>query len=713
MRLTRAARQAADPSVAFPGPLQAGVRLPGAARTGGMPRPSQVPVPGQTSRRAGTAPAPARRMQLRPSGALAGAAPLLARPSAIPEGPVLDVLRGPGYPLAPLVREEMETRLGADFSQVRVHVGSAARAAAAEASARAYTVGDNVVLGASADKNALAHELVHVLQQRQGPVAGTDQGNGLKVSDPSDRFEREAAVTAAQAMSGSAAAFPLGRRPGGPKPGPAAQLRPNRPSLQRLPVGITQAGGPVYPRPVDLYADLGLEPEHELIDLATLERWWVDDQRHGFISLPAAAAAVRAARSQPGRIPPTPGRARFSVDPRTVADDIAQRAITSFTLSVQTGPGLGDLKDRIHQFNRYRRNPSAIDLSQALGNVMRTGSRIRLRFPSATGEVMYVITENYELIIGARSGRQHDLPHPALISGEDPTVLSAGIVKFAAGRIMKVEINASGHFKPNAPSSVEVSAALFNQLPPWAFHPEFEGFSVFGHQHPPLGLLPGPPREEEAAPFDIAEGPEERGSIATPAIAAQSDKVRLDQLVNLTSGKKPWKRRLKEAQGWLKNDLVDSKAEPGLAAVFSPQMSADYQTLLAALQAIAGGKGPRFQALARDPVSKRLAGQLRQVLKNLMYTPKNAQDQLKNDLAGLEARPGLAAVFSPQMSADYQTLLAALQAIDARDLRLQALAGDEVYLRLAGQLEQELTTLRADAATEAEEAEAAEAEAAD
>jgi Domain of unknown function (DUF4157) len=499
-----------------------------------------------------------------------------------------------------------------------------------EASARAYTVGDHVVLGKGADKNALAHELVHVLQQRQGLVAATDQGNGLKVSDPSDRFEREAAATGAQAMSGSAAAFPVGRRPAGLQPAPVAQLRPARPSVQRLPVDITQTDGPVYPRPSDLYADLGLDREHELVDLATLDRWWMDDERHEFSSVREAAAAVRAARSQPERIPPTPGRARFSVDPRTVADDIAQRAITSFTLSVHTGPGLGDLKDRIHQFNSYRRNPNAINLSQALGDLMRGSARIRLVFPSRTGEVMYVITENYELIIGARSGRQRDLPHPALIGEEDPTVLSAGIVHFADGRIMKVEINASGHFKPNAPSSVEVSAALFNQLPPWAFHPQFEGFSVFGHQHSPLGLLPGPPREEEAAPFDIVEGPEERGSMeATSAIAAQSDKGRLDQLVNLTSGKKTWKRRLKEAQDWLKNDLVDSKAEPGLVAVFSPQMLADYQTLLTALRAI-----------------------------------------------------------------------------DARDLRLPALADHEVYLPLAGQLEQELSTLRANAATEAEEAEA-------
>jgi hypothetical protein len=47
----------------------------------------------------------------------------------------------------------------------------------------------------------LAHELTHVVQQRSGPVDGTATGTGVRVSDPSDRFEREAAATAERAMS--------------------------------------------------------------------------------------------------------------------------------------------------------------------------------------------------------------------------------------------------------------------------------------------------------------------------------------------------------------------------------------------------------------------------------------------------------------------------------------------------------------------------------
>ncbi|MEV0633424.1 DUF4157 domain-containing protein [Streptomyces sp. NPDC050619] len=116
---------------------------------------------------------------------------------------VQDVLRTGGRPLDNSTRTEMEARLGADFSDVRIHTGSTARASAAEIGARAYTSRDHVVLGdGGGDKHTLAHELTHVIQQRQGPVAGTDNGTGLRLSDPADDFEREAEATATRVMSG-------------------------------------------------------------------------------------------------------------------------------------------------------------------------------------------------------------------------------------------------------------------------------------------------------------------------------------------------------------------------------------------------------------------------------------------------------------------------------------------------------------------------------
>ncbi|MGW1293661.1 eCIS core domain-containing protein [Streptomyces sp. NPDC002533] len=115
---------------------------------------------------------------------------------------VHDVLRAPGRPLDAPLREEMESRLGSDFSDVRLNTDSVARASAAEVGARAYTSGSHVVIGdGGGDKHTLAHELTHVIQQRQGPVAGTDNGSGLSVSDPGDRFEREAEANAVRVMS--------------------------------------------------------------------------------------------------------------------------------------------------------------------------------------------------------------------------------------------------------------------------------------------------------------------------------------------------------------------------------------------------------------------------------------------------------------------------------------------------------------------------------
>ncbi|MGW8728580.1 eCIS core domain-containing protein [Streptomyces sp. NPDC055808] len=124
------------------------------------------------------------------------------RAEPVQRSAVHDVLRGSGSPLDDSTRSDMEARLGADFSDVRIHDDSAAKASAAEVGARAYTSGNHVVIGAGGgDSHTLAHELTHVIQQRKGPVAGTDNGDGLKVSDPSDHFEREAEANAHRVMS--------------------------------------------------------------------------------------------------------------------------------------------------------------------------------------------------------------------------------------------------------------------------------------------------------------------------------------------------------------------------------------------------------------------------------------------------------------------------------------------------------------------------------
>lgn len=154
---------------------------------------------------------------------------------------VHDVLRAPGRPLGDNTRTDMESRLGADFTDVRIHDDSAARASADEIGARAYTSGSHVVIGAGGgDKHTLAHELTHVIQQRQGPVAGADHGDGLRVSDPSDRFEREAEANATRAMGASTA------EPASHDALPRSQDTGHTASVQRMPFNSNgkQTAGP-------------------------------------------------------------------------------------------------------------------------------------------------------------------------------------------------------------------------------------------------------------------------------------------------------------------------------------------------------------------------------------------------------------------------------------------------------------------------------------
>lgn len=138
-------------------------------------------------------------------------------PPAPDRSPVLDVVgRGGGRPLEPALRADMESRLGADFGDVRVHTDAGASRSAEAVNAHAYTVGSDVVFrserwnpDSSDGRQTLAHELVHVVQQRSGPVDGAPTGDGIRVSDPHDAFETAAEGTAAAALRGPAAVAPL------------------------------------------------------------------------------------------------------------------------------------------------------------------------------------------------------------------------------------------------------------------------------------------------------------------------------------------------------------------------------------------------------------------------------------------------------------------------------------------------------------------------
>jgi len=125
-----------------------------------------------------------------------GAAPEVTRQTASR----IRSLRGGGRALPVSVREFFESRIGHDFSNVRVHTDPDSTR---DLQARAYTVGRNIVFGAGEyaphsyeGKKLLAHELTHVIQQgaaeprrvQKKPLPATSRVSDLvqRAADPKD-----------------------------------------------------------------------------------------------------------------------------------------------------------------------------------------------------------------------------------------------------------------------------------------------------------------------------------------------------------------------------------------------------------------------------------------------------------------------------------------------------------------------------------------------
>lgn len=113
---------------------------------------------------------------------------------------------GSGQPLESTTRAVMEAHFGADFGHVRVHTGPQAAESAQAISARAYTVGRDVVFGSGQyapgtveGKQLLAHELTHVLQQE---ASASGPQRSLVIGPADDEYEREADQIARQVAEG-------------------------------------------------------------------------------------------------------------------------------------------------------------------------------------------------------------------------------------------------------------------------------------------------------------------------------------------------------------------------------------------------------------------------------------------------------------------------------------------------------------------------------
>lgn len=121
-----------------------------------------------------------------------------ASPTSVPPV-VAEALRMPGRPLDPETRGSFEARFGHSFADVRIHDDAIGSTSAHSVHAQAYAVGNHLVFadgkyspGTLSGKRLLAHELTHVLQQRQGTEPAPH------VSQPSP-----ATVVAPRAQSGA------------------------------------------------------------------------------------------------------------------------------------------------------------------------------------------------------------------------------------------------------------------------------------------------------------------------------------------------------------------------------------------------------------------------------------------------------------------------------------------------------------------------------
>lgn len=138
---------------------------------------------------------------------------LMQRQSAgsIPQaGPATEAAlssRGTGRPLPAGTRASLETSLGHDLGDVRVHDDRRAGQAAEELQAAAFTSGQDIFFGAgnyaagsTSGRELLAHEVVHTVQQRGAPERPSPAST--TVSQPDEPLEQQAAVVAHQVATG-------------------------------------------------------------------------------------------------------------------------------------------------------------------------------------------------------------------------------------------------------------------------------------------------------------------------------------------------------------------------------------------------------------------------------------------------------------------------------------------------------------------------------
>jgi hypothetical protein len=167
------------------------------------------------------------------------------------------VVAGAGRPLPRAVRAPMERRFRHDFSAVRVHDGAAADAAASGEAAAAVTRGRDIVFAAgryapetASGRRLLAHELGHVAQQAQPPLAGA--GGPAAEAALEAEADRAAAAVSAGSATGLLSPVPAGLVGLRQRQPQTATPAPQTPTRKPPPAGVEEAAG----RPLDAFLRL-------------------------------------------------------------------------------------------------------------------------------------------------------------------------------------------------------------------------------------------------------------------------------------------------------------------------------------------------------------------------------------------------------------------------------------------------------------------------
>lgn len=128
--------------------------------------------------------------------------------SQTPGDKVRSVVQSKGKEIDSTTSSFVKSAIGADVSGIRVHDGAEAEEAARSVEADMFASGSHLVAPKGLDVTTkegafkTLHEVHHIVnQQAKGPVDGKETEDGLKISDPSDRFEQDADRAAAEGVA--------------------------------------------------------------------------------------------------------------------------------------------------------------------------------------------------------------------------------------------------------------------------------------------------------------------------------------------------------------------------------------------------------------------------------------------------------------------------------------------------------------------------------